>query len=69
MSVTPDVTFTSDGSIVLMTPRTPQGESWIDEHLPSDCPMMGMAYAVEVNYAFDILVGMKRDGIDAVKVR
>lgn len=58
-----DVTVIDSGSIVLFAPLTPKARAWCDEHLPEDCPRMGVNYAVERRYAGDIVTGMQEAGL------
>lgn len=53
-----DVQVIDAGSIVLFAPLTERAKDWCSEHLPEDCPRMGVNYAVERRYAGDIVNGM-----------
>ncbi len=59
----PDIYVDGDGSMAVLSPNTPTGKEWMETHMPKDAPRIGQGYAVEVNYASDILVGMVRDGL------
>lgn len=59
-----DVLVRDDFSMVLFFAHTETGESWLDEHLPDDCPRMGKGFAVESRYASDIIMGMVGDELN-----
>jgi hypothetical protein len=61
---TPDFTVQNEGTIYLLHPLTPAAQSWIDEHLSSDCLTFGDAVAVEHRFIADIVEGIRRDGLE-----
>ena len=59
-----DVLVRDDFSMVLFFAHTEAGETWLDDHMPDDCPRMGQGYAVESRPASDIVLGMVGDGLN-----
>jgi hypothetical protein len=59
-----DFRTTDSGSIVLLQPLSQAAWSWCREHLPSDAPMFGTAYAIERRYIDAILIGIDGDGLE-----
>ena len=55
------------GSLVTITPVSEASKQWCYRHLPEDAPRWGIGYAIETNYADDILKGMSRDGLMSEK--
>lgn len=64
-AVTPtqDILVRNEGSIVLLEPKTPKADSWLEEHLDPDAMMFGPAYAVEPRYVAPIVDGAIADGL------
>lgn len=60
----PDLTAADHGSIWLLTPLTPAGEDWIDEHIPKDAQTFGGSIVVEHRYIADIIAGARNDGLE-----
>ncbi len=58
-----DVDLARHGSIDLLTPLTPQAQTWMDENISNDAQWFGSALAVEPRYAPDIVQGMIDDGL------
>jgi hypothetical protein len=51
-------------SIQIIYPVSNPAKEWCAAHLPGDCPRwMTYGYAIETNYAADVMAGMKRDGL------
>lgn len=62
-----DMQVIDAGSIVLFAPLTERAKDWCAEHLPDDCPRMGVNYAIERRYAEDVFFGMVADGLEILK--
>jgi hypothetical protein len=61
-----DFLFQNHGSVCLLQPLTPAGESWFNEHLPIDSPeaqFFGDSMVIEPRYVPDILAGIVNDGL------
>ena len=58
-----DFTYTNHGSIVTLTPLTPQAHEWVAEHLPDDALTFGPAICIEPRYFDDIAEGILSDGL------
>ncbi len=58
-----DINIGNHGSLFLLTPLTPTGREWVDEHLPEDALWFGNGVAVEPRYVEAILQGMADDGL------
>lgn len=58
-----DIVVRNEGSIVLLCPKTPTAESWLEEHLDPDALMYGPAYCVEPRYVAPIVEGAIEDGL------
>lgn len=59
-----DVSFSNEGSIVILYLESVAAQSWADEHLPEDRTTWGRnGVVVEWRYAGDILEGMAADGL------
>jgi hypothetical protein len=58
-----DVQVHDAGSIVLLAPLTDTARDWFIEHLPEDCPTIGVNYAIERRYVGDILEGINEAGM------
>jgi len=62
-----DVLVRNEGSIIMLTPSTPEGKAWIDENLGLESwQWLGNSCAIEWRYAPDIIDGMRRDGLDVI---
>ena len=59
----PDLTVENHGSIFILRPETDAGTNWCNDHLPDDCPMLGMQYCIEHNFIGDIVQGAINDGL------
>jgi hypothetical protein len=65
----PDLVVQDHGSIFLLSPRTPAGNAWVEEHLPEDATRMGRAIVVEHRYIEDIINGAMSDGLYVLVVQ
>lgn len=61
--MTPDFTTANHGTIVMLTPCTPDARDWVDENLPADVLTLGEAIAIEPRYFNDIAEGIIADGL------
>lgn len=59
----PDVSVFVSGSIVMVTPNTPDARMWIDEHVSPESQWFGKSLAVEPRYVPGLLAGMVADGL------
>lgn len=59
-----DIQVDNSGSIVGLTPLTPAGREWIEEHCQAEpWQWMGETLNVDTRMAGNILVGMQADGL------
>ena len=58
-----DFTAQDPGSIVILTPQTPEAHDWVAEHLPADAQWLGRGIAIERRYFADIYDGITADGL------
>ena len=58
-----DIFVQDEGSIVVLYPHTPNGEEWMEMHMPEEAPRWGQGYAIEARYVSDILVGLIEGGL------
>ena len=60
-----DVSIANHGSIVLITPLTPEAEDWIEQNIGSgdEIQYVGKAVVAEPRYVADIISGMQADGL------
>lgn len=63
MAVMADIQIRDEGSIILIIGATPEGQAWMDEHLPEDAPTFSGAVAAEPRYVPDIIDGAMEDGL------
>lgn len=59
-----DVLVRDDFSLVIFFGHSEEGATWLTEHLPDDCPMMGKGFVVESRYAPDIIMGLVEAGMN-----
>jgi hypothetical protein len=60
----PDVFVRDEGTLVLFTGSTPEGQAWLADKL--DEPMTwGDSYVVEHRYAMDVMIGLYEHGLTA----
>ncbi len=60
-----DITIKNEGSVILITPRTPEGREWVDSNLALESwQWLGDGFAVDSRYVEDIIDGMRNDGLD-----
>ena len=52
------------GSLYLLIPQTDAAEQWIEDNLPEDAPRLGKNVAVEHRYIYDIVDGIRADGLE-----
>lgn len=60
---TTNFTVRDEGSIVLLTPESPEARNWALEFLPEDAMRFGGAIVIEHRYADDIITGIQNDGL------
>ncbi len=61
----PDLTVANHGSLIMVTPQTPEGSLWIDANVPlEDWQWFGGGFAVEPRYADALLLGAINDGLE-----
>jgi hypothetical protein len=59
-----DIEINDQGSIVMFTPRTPQGEKWIQENLEFESwQMMGPSLCLDHRPAQDVVYLMEEAGL------
>lgn len=58
-----DFTVQDHGSIVILTPQTPEAQGWADEHLPYDGRWFRNGFAIERRYFEPIYDGITADGL------
>jgi hypothetical protein len=58
-----DFQVENHGSVFTLEPQTPAGESWAEEYLPEDAPMMCGRFVVEHRFIRDIVEGILNDGL------
>ena len=51
------------GSIVILTPQTPEARGWVNEHLPDDAQWFGRGVVIERRYFEPIYDGITADGL------
>ena len=51
------------GTIVILTPQTPEAQGWADEHLPDDARWFGNGIAIAHRYFEDIYHGITAGGL------
>lgn len=59
-----DFTVQNEGTIFLLQPLTVAAREWVNDNLPEQRLVYGTAVVVEHRYIFDIVVGIKRDGLE-----
>lgn len=58
----PDFIVAGGGTVYTLTPRTPQAEEWLNEHIGDDAHYLGRGLVVEHRYIRDIVEGAIADG-------
>ena len=58
-----DISVENCGTIFLFRAETEAGRAWINDHVPSDATYWAGQLCVEHRYAYDLAVGMIRDGL------
>lgn len=58
----PDFSMLGVGSILQLIPLNPPAQAWCDEHLPEDCPRLGMTYCIEHRFVGAIVEGIYEAG-------
>ena len=58
-----DFVLSDHGSIVILTPQTPEARGWVNEHLPDDAQCFGRGVVIERRYFEDIYDGITADGL------
>lgn len=59
-----DIRVENEGSIFVLRPLTETGEEWICENLASEpWQWLGNALCIEHRFAYEIVTGMKNDGL------
>jgi hypothetical protein len=51
------------GSLVVLTPQSPEAGDWVDEHLPDDAQWLGKGVVIERRYFEPIYDGITADGL------
>jgi hypothetical protein len=62
----PDFSFANHTSICVLTPLTPAGRNWFNEHLPvdnSETQSWAGGIVIEPRFVREILVGIRNDGL------
>ncbi len=58
-----DFSILNEGSILVLTPETDEGQAWVEENLPGDALRWAGGYVIEPRYMEDILTGILSDGL------
>ncbi len=58
-----DFTTLYAGSVVLVTPETPEACAWVEENVSEDRCSFGPSFAVEPGYVDDLLNGIAAAGL------
>lgn len=62
-----DILVRNESSIVMFTPKSNEGRTWVDENLNLESwQWLGQSFAVEWRYAPDIVQGMMEDGLEVI---
>lgn len=62
-----DMLVRDEGSVVMFTPRSVEGQAWVDDNLGLESwQWLGKSFAVEWRYAPDIVAGMQGDGLEVI---
>lgn len=61
--MTYDFSVTHHGSIIILTPQTDAGETWIGDNLPEDAQTWGRGNVIEHRYFDPIYDGILADGL------
>ena len=60
---TTDILFENHGSLFLLRPVSPAGQTWLDENIADDALTIGGAVACEIRYVEDIFLGAVGAGL------
>ena len=52
------------GSIYLLIPQTDAAKEWVEDNLPDDAQTFGAGIVVEHRYIYDIVNGIRGDGLE-----
>lgn len=58
-----DFILQDHGSLVVLTPQTPEARGWVDEHLPDDAQCFARGVVIEPRYFEPIADGITADGL------
>jgi hypothetical protein len=58
-----DISVSNHGTLVGLSPETPEGTVWLEVNLPEGTQRKGTTYFCEPRYALDIVNGAKADGL------
>ena len=66
MNKTPDIQIEGGGSLFMVRPLTDAGKAWLAEHCPADGEhqYLGSALACEHRYIYNLVQGMRGDGLE-----
>lgn len=59
----PDILIKDEGTLVLLTPVSSEGEHWLTDNLDPDCQHWGSAFVVEHRYVGPIIEGARAEGL------
>jgi hypothetical protein len=63
----PDLLVSGGGTVYLVFPVSPAGESWIESHIPDEAHWFAGGVAVEHRYIEAIVVGATADGLRVLR--
>jgi hypothetical protein len=52
------------GSLYLLIPQTEAAQDWVGENIPDDAQWFGKGIVVEHRYIYDIVDGIRGDGLE-----
>jgi len=59
----PDVILRNEGTIVMLTPMTPDVKEWFDENVQSEgWQWMGESLCIDSRFAMDLVIGINEAG-------
>lgn len=58
-----DVTVANEGSLLLFTPKTDSGRTWLEQNVESEATWYAGSLVVEPRYARELAAGMIADGL------
>jgi hypothetical protein len=63
----PDFVVRSEGTMWLFTPQTSAAFEFLTEHIQPDAMYFGPSLAVEHRFVYELLVGLRKHGLRAVR--